>query len=90
MLSFNAESVAIVTQSGYDAASLFEKEIQELKTILAQYPEADTIERPKAKCILKDKILINRIEITGVDELTSRWLKRNITIKEESLMNKAT
>lgn len=89
MLSFNAESVAIVTQSGYDAASQFEKEIQELKTILAQYPEADTIERPKAKCILKDKILINRIEITGVDELTSRWLKRNITIKEESLMNKA-
>lgn len=89
MLSFNAESVAIVTQSGYDAASQFEKEIQELKTILAQYPESDTIEKPQAKSILNDKILINGIEIQGVDELTARWLKRNITIKEGRMMNKA-
>lgn len=89
MLSFNTESVAIVTQSGYEAASKFEKEIQELKTILAQYPEENKAYKPKAKCIINDKILINRIDLYDVDKITSKWLKRSFSIKEGSLMNKA-
>ena len=69
MLSFNAESVARITESGYEAASAQESNFKALKDMITAGVE---LEQPKnikkAVNILHDKILISSIEMNGVDK----------------------
>lgn len=90
MLSFDAESVAIVTQSGYDAASVYADKFQDLKDMLSQYPEDDkkTPKKPAVNMI-KNKVFISKVEMNGVDEETAIWLKRKFYLEESIMMDKA-
>lgn len=90
MLSFDAESVAIVTNSGYEAASAYKDKFNELKDILSQYPATDNKTNKKSAInIIKNKLYISKIEMEGVDSETARWLKRKLFIKEGTMMDKA-
>ena len=83
MLSFNAESVARITQSGYQAASEQEARFKELKEKVlgngqCQHPDAQ--HRAKALNILQEKVLISGIELVGVEKDIERWTRRKCTV----------
>lgn len=83
MLSFDAESVARITQSGYQAAMSQEAKFKELKEIIyadSGYQQ-ETLNRPKALNILQDKVLISGIEIEGVEKDIERWIHRKCMVK---------
>lgn len=84
MLSFDAESVARVTQSGYDAIAVYEKEIKELKAKLdsAGFQSEAPKAKKKAKNIIKEEILISDIEFNGINPLLERWAERKCFVKE--------
>ena len=84
MLSFDAESVARITESGYEAASECEAEFNELKKLVDAVPEVDEEDRPtskKALNILKHNVLISRIEMDGVEKDIEKWMRRKCTVK---------
>lgn len=84
MLSFDAESVARITESGYEAASEFEAEFNELKKLVDAVPEVDEEDRPtskKALNILKHNVLISKIEMDGVEKDIEKWMRRKCTVK---------
>ena len=83
MLSFNAESVARITQSGYQAALEQEARFKELKEKVfgcgqCQHPDAH--HRAKALNILQEKVLISGIELVGVEKDIERWTRRKCTV----------
>lgn len=80
MLSFDAESVARVTASGYEAAAKLESDFQELKSQLGE-GEAKRREVKKAVNILQDKVLISSIEMNGVEKDIEKWMRRRCTVK---------
>ena len=84
MLSFDTESVARVTQSGYEAACMKEAEFKALKEKLSVGSTPQSAQSPSAKKavnILKDKILISGIELEGVQEDMEKWIRRKCTVK---------
>ena len=80
MLSFDAESVARVTQSGYDAASGQAENFRALKEKVC-LDAAESLRtavsngKPKAMNILQEKVLISDIEVTGVERDIERWAR---------------
>lgn len=92
MLSFDAESVARITQSGYEAAARHEEKFNKLKELVGQDPAVADVQKPvikKAVNILKDKVLISGIEMEGVEEDIEKWMRRKCTVKVGSYANKA-
>ena len=88
MLSFDAESVARVTQSGYEAASRQEEQFKALKDILftadAITDTTDVNTRKKALNILQEKVSISGVEIRGVNnKYIERWIRNKCSIKPE-------
>ena len=83
MLSFDAESVAKVTQSGYEAASAREEDFRALKDkIFAQQaPAPKTTTQKKAINILDTKVLISKIELIGARKELERWMRRACTVR---------
>ena len=84
MLSFDTKSVAIVTQSGYEAASAQKENFQALKDKIYANSEQTSVDRTskkKATNIIKDEVLISNIELIGVDNYTERWMRRACTIR---------
>ena len=85
MLSFNAESVAKITKSGYDSAAKLEEEFKALKEIIYSEPTSlDVAEKTvvkKAVNILKEKVLISRIEMSGVGKDIEKWMQRKCSVK---------
>ena len=84
MLSFDAESVARITQSGYEAASGQKEMFEALKKQLALDAEcqrAACVNRPKALNILREKVLISSIELNGVGPDIERWARRKCTVR---------
>lgn len=83
MLSFDAESVARVTQSGYEAASARGDDFIALKDkILSQQEYApSTVKQKKAINILEDRVLISKIELDGVSGDIERWMRRACTVR---------
>ena len=85
MLSFNAESVARITQSGYEAASSQEANFKALKEKIDT--KAETIHnsgspaKKKAVNILKNKVRISKIELTGIGKHIERWMRRASTVR---------
>ena len=84
MLSFDAESVARVTESGYEAATMKEAEFMALKEKLSVGTAPQRAESPSAKKavnILQEKILISGIEMDGVEKDMEKWMRRKCTVK---------
>ena len=83
MLSFNAESVARITKSGYDAAARQEAAFNELKEKLAAAEALENEHRPikkKAINILNEEVLISGIEMIGVNTDIEKWMRRKCTV----------
>ncbi|MBQ5689647.1 MAG: patatin-like phospholipase family protein, partial [Bacteroidales bacterium] len=83
MLSFDAESVARITQSGYEAASRQEEKFKELKEIIysgGDLSHKDSSCKQKALNILQEKVLISGIELIGIDKDIERWALRKCTV----------
>lgn len=90
MLSFDAESVARMTDSGYKAASAFKEDFQALKKLLKtdiSYKD-DRSQAKKAINILHNKILISGIEMEGVEKDTEEWVRRKCTFETGDLVSK--
>ena len=84
MLSFNAESVSMITASGYEAASRCEDEFKALKEKLG--PRTSEVAETKLKIkkavnILENEVLISAIEMDGVEKDIERWMRRRCTVK---------
>ena len=91
MLSFDAESVSRVTQSGYEAASGKRDEFMALKEKIfpsgvsvasgtKRMPEHSDI-RQKAVNIVKDMVLVSGIRFEGIDKDSEKWMRRRCTVK---------
>lgn len=83
MLSFDAESVARITQSGYESAGMQAENFNELKEkiFLTNSEPTSTRTIKKAVNILNQKVLISRIEMNGVGEDIEKWMRRKCTVK---------
>ena len=84
MLSFDAESVARITQSGYEAALRQKDNFNELKEKIFAGTAPSTgkdSNTKKAKNILKNKVLISAIEMEGVEKDIEKWMRRKCTVK---------
>ena len=93
MLSFNAESIERITQSGYEAASAQESAFKNLRnTVLSastEHPALETSNHKKAVNILVEKVLISKIELVGVDKKIEKWMRRACTIKVGDIVGKS-
>ena len=91
MLSFDAESVARVTQSGYEAASAQTEKFEALKRVVFSQ-SADTvpktIKRKKAINIIRNKVLISGIEFVGVGKELDKWMRRVCKVSIGDKVNK--
>lgn len=84
MLSFDAESVARITESGYEAAARQEADFKALKERLFSESflhMADSSTSKKAVNILKEKVLISGIVMEGVEKDIEKWMRRKCTVK---------
>ena len=84
MLSFDAESVARITESGYEAAAKQEAEFNALKEKLlagSAQQDSDSSTAKKAVNILREKVLISGIEMDGVEKDIEKWMRRKCTVK---------
>lgn len=92
MLSFDAKSVARVTESGYEAAGMHEAEFKALKDKLLSGinpDKSDTTTAKKAVNILQKKVLISGIELDGVQKDIEKWARRRCTVKVGDYVCKA-
>ena len=83
MLSFDAESVARVTQSGYEAAAKQKEMFMELKEKIFAGTEQEPVAAPskkKALNIIREKVLVSKIELNGVEKDIEKWMRRACTI----------
>lgn len=91
MLSFDAESVARVAQSGYEAASAQADKFAELKRKVFEQPLADSVKAVKTKKainIIKNKVLISKIEFVGVNKEIEKWMHRACKVHVGDSINK--
>ena len=91
MLSFNAESIAKVTQSGYESALAQEENFKTLKERLdGEFDDAPSEAQPKKKAIniLQNKVKISKIELLGVSKDIERWMRRASKVRVGDLVNK--
>ena len=91
MLSFDSESVARVTQSGYEAASSMEESFKALKEKIfsdsGSYM-ADSSNKDKAVNIIKDRVLISGIEFNGISKDIEKWMLRKCSVKPGQYVSK--
>ena len=84
MLSFDAESVARITQSGYASAAMQEANFKSLKENIFSRSAMNTADRrivKKAVSILHEKVMISGIEIDGIGKDIEQWMRRRCTVK---------
>jgi NTE family protein len=91
MLSFDAESVSKVTESGYEAARLKEKEFGELKRKL--FPSGfqtgdDCKEKKKATNIIDEPVFVSGVEFNGTNKDIEKWMLRKFNIGSGKLISK--
>lgn len=89
-LSFNSESVSIITESGYEAASRQAANFQKLKEKVLAGSEYVTEKKDikKAVNINKEKVLISGIEMNGVEKENENWMRRTCTVKAGDRISK--
>ena len=87
MLSFNTESVARITQSGYESAAAQADKFAWLKEVISAESDIETAETPEATekkraiNILQNRVKISSIELVGIDKDIERWMRRASTVK---------
>ena len=84
MLNFDAESVSIITQSGYEAASKQEANFKALKEIILANGEQlapTNTNKKRALNIIQGKVLISQIEMDGIEKSIEKWMRRRCTVK---------
>ena len=83
MLSFDAKSVARVTESGYEAAAAQEDKFSALKEKLscATACPADNRQVKKATNIIQNKVKISSVEMNGVENHIEKWMRRKCSVK---------
>ena len=81
MLSFDAKSVATITESGYEAAAQKKEDFMALKEYILKFPEESGPTAKKAINILNEKVLISRIELEGVGNDIEAWVRRKCTVQ---------
>jgi NTE family protein len=94
MLSFNAESVARVAQSGYEAASAQAEKFQSLKSKILASPDTTTVtaQAPTPKRainLIKNKVLISKIEFIGMNKEIEKWMRRTCKVRIGDLAGKS-
>lgn len=83
-LSFDAESVARVTQSGYEAASAKASEFKALKEMVCASVKpysATPSTKKRAVNILQNRVKISKIELGGIDKSIEKWMRRACTVR---------
>ena len=92
MLSFDAESVARVAQSGYEAASAQAENFEALKNKIfsqgAVEPAPKVAKTPKAVNIIKNKVLLSKIEFVGGNKKNEQWMRRACKVHVGDSVNK--
>ncbi|MBR5499039.1 MAG: patatin-like phospholipase family protein [Bacteroidales bacterium] len=84
MLSFDSESVARITESGYEAASMQADHFNALKEKIssASTPQsAGKHTAKKAVNLLRERVLISGIEMDGVENDIENWMRRRCSVK---------
>lgn len=81
MLSFDAESVSRVTQSGYEAAQQQEENFRILKEKISTVDSPCSVTKKKAVNIIKNKVLISDVQFNGIDKYFERWMHRKCSIQ---------
>ena len=84
MLSFDSETVAKVTNSGYAAAAMQESNFKALKDKLhleSAPVKNDSTVAKKAVNILQEKVQISSIEMLGVEKDIEKWMRRKCSLK---------
>ena len=93
MLSFNAESVARITQSGYEAALAQGESFMALKDLVYANGVVEALKedasKKKAVNIIENPVRISSIELDGVDGDIERWMRRACTVRIGSEVCKA-
>lgn len=86
MLSFDAKSIAKVTESGYEAALRQEEDFKMLKDKI--YPEKElqhqllkTSNKDKALNVIQNKVLLSGIEFNGVEKAIEKRLRYICTVE---------
>lgn len=84
MLSFDSESVARVTQSGYEAALSHKADFMSLKEKIFAGGDSSSCpihpSRKKAVNIIGQKVHVTGIEFIGTDPDIERWMRRKCTV----------
>ena len=91
MLSFDAESVARITESGYEAASKQADAFNALKENLLKGSQAAEEACPsvkKALNILKERVVISKIEMDGVEKDIEKWMRRRCSVQPGDCISK--
>lgn len=91
MLSFDSESIAKVTRSGYEAAKSNEARFMELKEKVLSGDSsyvASVCNKKKALNIINDKVMISDIEFNGTDKSIEKWMLRKCSVKPGYFVNK--
>ena len=91
MLSFNAESVARVTQSGYEAALAQEEKFVALREKLEVEIDdsaSGSVSKKKAINILQNRVKISKIELIGGGRDIERWMRRACTVHVGDVIGK--
>lgn len=90
MLSFNAESIAKITDSGYESARMHEEKFKSLADSLKSfgYVQKERISENKAHNILEDEQLITKVEFNGVASQPEKWMRRKCTVKPGNYVTK--
>lgn len=91
MLSFDSESVSKVTQNGYNTAVAMEEEFKELKNKIfagSTLPEKDSSVKKKAVNIISERVLVSRIEFSGIDQSLEKWMYRKCSVKPGQYISK--
>ena len=84
MLNFDTESVARITDSGYEAAARQEANFKALKELIlsgSAEPQSKSSTAKKAVNILQNKVQISSIEMDGVGKDIEKWMRRKCTVK---------
>ena len=84
MLSFDTESVARITQSGYEAAVAQEDNFKALKEVIFadnKNKASKDVDKNRAINIVQNSVLISKIEMVGIKSDIEKWARRKCTVK---------
>ena len=86
MLSFDAKSIDVIIQRGFEAAVAASHELDSLKTIIGK--GGKSLQSRSADDIRNVKVLVSGVEITGVSDKESAYLQNKIKVAAGTRMGR--